>query len=161
MKKILVTRKLLDSNEEKLKKLYDVKLNSNDELYSQKKLIEMSQGCDGILSALTDKFDKETINLLPESVKILSNFAVGFGNIDLEAAKKKKYYCYKYTRSLNRCYSRNRHSFNSWGMQKSFRGNRGSKSWRLEVVSRLFDWKTAYRIKIRYFRNGKNWSKNS
>ena len=89
MKKILVTRKLLDSNEEKLKKLYDVKLNSNDELYSQKKLIEMSQGCDGILSALTDKLDKETINLLPESVKILSNFAVGFGNIDLEAAKKR------------------------------------------------------------------------
>jgi glyoxylate reductase len=43
MKKILVTRKLLDSNEEKLKKLYDVKLNLNDELYSQKKLIEMSQ----------------------------------------------------------------------------------------------------------------------
>ena len=72
-----------------LKKLYDVKLNSNDELYSQKKLIEMSQGCDGILSALTDKLDKETINLLPESVKILSNFAVGFGNIDLEAAKKR------------------------------------------------------------------------
>ena len=89
MKKILVTRKLLDSNEDKLKKLYDVKLNSNDELYSQKKLIEMSQGCDGILSALTDKLDKETINLLPESVKILSNFAVGFGNIDLEAAKKR------------------------------------------------------------------------
>ena len=89
MKKILVTRKLLDSNEEKLKKLYDVKLNSNDELYSQKKLIEISQGCDGILSALTDKLDKETINLLPESVKILSNFAVGFGNIDLEAAKKR------------------------------------------------------------------------
>jgi len=89
MKKILVTRKLLDSNEEKLKKLYDVKLNSNDELYSQKKLIEMSQGCDGILSALTDKLDKETINLLPDSVKILSNFAVGFGNIDLDAAKKR------------------------------------------------------------------------
>ena len=30
MKKILVTRKLLKSNEEKLKKLFDVKLNPND-----------------------------------------------------------------------------------------------------------------------------------
>ena len=88
MKKILVTRKLLDSNENKLKKLYDVKLNSNDELYSQKKLIELSKDCDGILSALTDKLDSETINKLPKSVKILSNFAVGFGNIDIEAAKK-------------------------------------------------------------------------
>ena len=49
----------------------------------------MSTGCDGILSALTDKLDAETINQLPESVKIISNFAVGFGNIDLEAAKKR------------------------------------------------------------------------
>ncbi|MDG2274684.1 MAG: D-glycerate dehydrogenase, partial [Flavobacteriaceae bacterium] len=88
MKKILVTRKLLQSNEERLKTLYDVKLNSNDELYSQKKLIELSEGCDGILSALTDKLDADTINKLPKSVKILSNFAVGFGNIDTEAAKK-------------------------------------------------------------------------
>jgi len=88
MKKILVTRKLLQSNEERLKTLYDVKLNSNDELYSQKKLIELSEGCDGILSALTDKLDADTINKLPKSVKILSNFAVGFGNIDIEAAKK-------------------------------------------------------------------------
>jgi len=89
MKKILVTRKLLQSNEDRLKEIYDVKLNSNDELYSQSRLIELSQGCDGILSALTDKLDVETISKLPESVKILSNFAVGFGNIDLDAAKKK------------------------------------------------------------------------
>ena len=89
MKKILVTRKLLQPNEERLKKIYEVELNSNDELYSQSKLIEMSQGCDGILSALTDKLDEETINKLPASIKILSNFAVGFGNIDLVAAKKK------------------------------------------------------------------------
>ena len=89
MKKVLVTRKLLQLNEDRLKQLYDVKLNSNDELYSQKKLIEMSDGCDGILSALTDKLDEETINKLPKSIKILSNFAVGFGNIDLDAAKKR------------------------------------------------------------------------
>ncbi len=89
MKKILVTRKLLKSNEDRLKSLYDVNLNSNDELYSQKKLIELSKDCDGILSALTDKLDKETIDKLPKSVKILSNFAVGFGNIDIEAAKQK------------------------------------------------------------------------
>ena len=89
MKKILVTRRLLQPNEDRLKELYDVKLNTNDELYSQQKLIEMSEGCHGILSALTDKLDEETINKLPESVKILSNFAVGFGNIDLDAAKKR------------------------------------------------------------------------
>ena len=89
MKKILVTRRLLRSCEDKAKEIFDANLNLNDELYSQKKLIEMSEGCDGILSALTDKLDAETINQLPDSVKILSNFAVGFGNIDLDAAKKR------------------------------------------------------------------------
>ena len=89
MKKILITRRLLRSCEDKAKELFDANFNLNDELYSQKKLIEMSTGCDGILSALTDKLDSETINQLPESVKIISNFAVGFGNIDLEAAKKR------------------------------------------------------------------------
>ena len=89
MKKILVTRRLLRSNEDKAKELFDANLNLNDELYSQEKLIELSQGCDGVLSALTDKLDESTINKLPDSVKILSNFAVGFGNIDLEAAKKR------------------------------------------------------------------------
>ena len=89
MKKILVTRRLLRSNEDKAKELFDANLNLNDELYSQEKLIELSHGCDGVLSALTDKLDEKTINKLPDSVKILSNFAVGFGNIDLEAAKKR------------------------------------------------------------------------
>ena len=89
MKKILITRRLLRSNEDKAKELFDINLNLNDELYSQEKLIELSQGCDGVLSALTDKLDENTINKLPDSVKILSNFAVGFGNIDLEAAKKR------------------------------------------------------------------------
>ncbi len=89
MKKILITRRLLRSCEDKAKELFDANFNLNDELYSHKKLIEMSAGCDGILSALTDKLDAETINQLPDSVKIISNFAVGFGNIDLEAAKKR------------------------------------------------------------------------
>ena len=89
MKKILVTRRLLKESEEKTTKLFEAKLNSNDELYSQAKVIEMSNGCDAILTSLTDKMDKETINKLPDSVKVISNFAVGFGNIDLEAAKKR------------------------------------------------------------------------
>ena len=88
-KKVLITRKLLRSNEEKASKLWDAKLNLNDEIYSAKKVIELSQGCDAILSSLTEKIDENVINSLPKSVKIISNFAVGFGNINIEAAKKK------------------------------------------------------------------------
>ena len=89
MKKILITRKLIKDSEDKASKIFDPIFNSNDELYSQSKVIEMSKGCDGILTSLTDKMDKETIDKLPDTIKIISNFAVGFGNIDLEAAKKK------------------------------------------------------------------------
>ena len=89
MKKILITRRLLKSCEEKALTFFDAKLNSNDELYSQKKFIELSKGCDGILTSITDKMDEETINKLPDTVKIISNFAVGFGNINLETAKKR------------------------------------------------------------------------
>ncbi len=89
MKKILVTRRLLRENEDRIKKIWDAKLNLNDEVYSSKKIIELSQNCDGILSSITDKIDEDVINALPESVKIISNFAVGFGNIDKEAARKR------------------------------------------------------------------------
>ncbi len=89
MKKILITRKLIKESEDKATKTFDPIFNNNDELYSQSKVIEMSKGCDGILSSLTDKMDKETINKLPDTIKIISNFAVGFGNIDLDAAKKR------------------------------------------------------------------------
>ena len=43
MKKVLITRKLLRSNEERISKLWDAKLNLNDEVYSQNKLIELSK----------------------------------------------------------------------------------------------------------------------
>jgi len=88
-KKILVTRKLLKENEEKLKQLFDVKLNSKDEIYTLDKILELSKDCDGILSTITDQFNKEIIDKLSPSVKIISNYAVGFGNIDVDAATKK------------------------------------------------------------------------
>jgi lactate dehydrogenase-like 2-hydroxyacid dehydrogenase len=89
MKKIIITRKLLKESEEKASKTFDTRFNSNDEIYSQLKLIELSEGYDAILTSLTDKMNEETISKLSNSVKIISNFAVGFGNIDLEAAKKR------------------------------------------------------------------------
>ncbi|MDA9647176.1 D-glycerate dehydrogenase [Candidatus Pelagibacter sp.] len=89
MKKILITRKLLRTCEDKANETFEANFNLNDELYSQKKLIELSAGQDGILSSLTDKLDEDTINNLPDSIKIISNFAVGFGNIDLDAARNR------------------------------------------------------------------------
>ena len=88
-KKVLVTRKLLKENEDKLKKLFDVQLNEKDEIYSSDKIIELSKDCNGILCAVTDQINKELINRLSPSVKIIANFAVGYGNIDTTAARER------------------------------------------------------------------------
>ena len=89
MKKVFVTRKLLDSNEKRMSKIWDVKLNLKDKIYSQSELVELSKDCDGILCSIVDKFDAETIYKLFNKVKIISNFAVGFGNIDIKVAKQR------------------------------------------------------------------------
>ena len=89
MKKILITRKLLPPSEEYAKKIFDVKLNKKDQIITQQDLVKSSNDCDGILSSLTEKIDASIIAKLSDKVKIISNFAVGYGNIDLEAAKKR------------------------------------------------------------------------
>ena len=89
MKKVFVTRKLLKENEEKLKELFDVKLNSDDKIYSAAEIIESSKNFDGILSSVTDPINSDTISKLSSSIKIIANGAVGFGNIDIKAAQEK------------------------------------------------------------------------
>ncbi len=89
MKKILITRKLMKLSEEYASRIFDVKFNIEDKLLTKDQLINNSKDCDGILSSITETFDKDVILKLSEKVKIISNFAVGFGNIDLEAAKKR------------------------------------------------------------------------
>ena len=89
MKKVFVARKLLRSNEKRMSEIWDAKLNFEDKVYSQSELIELSRDCDGILCSMVDKFDAETINKLSDKVKIISNIAVGFGNIDIKATMNK------------------------------------------------------------------------
>jgi len=89
MKKILITRKLIKSTEEYALKIFNVELNKEDKLLGKDALINKSKDCDGILSSITDVFDANIISKLSNKIKIISNFAVGFGNIDINAATKK------------------------------------------------------------------------
>ena len=89
MKKILITRKLIKSSEEYAQKVFNTKLNEKDKLFTKDEIIQKSSDCDGILSSITDKFDENLILKLPNKIKIISNFAVGYGNIDIVAAAKK------------------------------------------------------------------------
>ena len=89
MKKILITRKLIKSSEEYAASIFDVKLNKEDRVLTKDDVISQSNDCDGILTSLTEKLDADTISKLSGKIKIISNFAVGVGNIDLDAAKKR------------------------------------------------------------------------
>ena len=88
-KKIFVTRRLLKENEEKLQNLFEVNLNKDDKIYTPQEIIDGSKNYDGILSSVTDPINADTISKLSSSIKIIANGAVGFGNIDIQAAKAK------------------------------------------------------------------------
>ena len=60
-----------------------------DNFLNEDELIKKSEDCDGILSSITDKLDANIISKLSSKIRIISNFAVGFGNIDIDAARKK------------------------------------------------------------------------
>ena len=89
MKKIFVTRKLLKENEDKIKKLFDANLNKDDKIYTAEEIIEGSKNFDGILSSVTDPLNANTISKLSNTIKIIANGAVGFGNIDFKKAREK------------------------------------------------------------------------
>ena len=52
-------------------------------------LIQRSKECEGVLSLLTDKIDATFMDACPK-LKVVSNFAVGFNNIDVPAATQRK-----------------------------------------------------------------------
>ena len=88
-KKILVTRNLLPENEERIKKIFDVKLNKEDKVYSSEEVLNLSKDCDGILCVGGNKFDAAILDKLSNTVKIIANYAVGFNNVEVDVATKK------------------------------------------------------------------------
>jgi lactate dehydrogenase-like 2-hydroxyacid dehydrogenase len=86
---VLVTRKLPGAVEDRLRRDYEARLNPDDALYSKDELLERAQGAQGILPCHTEHFSAEVIERLPEEVKIIANFSVGFDHVDIEAAKKR------------------------------------------------------------------------
>ncbi len=87
--RVLVTRKLPDAVEERLKRDYDPILNPTDTLYSKDDIITKAAEVEAILPCHTEKFDADVIARLPENVKVIANFSVGYDHCDTEAAKKR------------------------------------------------------------------------
>lgn len=88
---LLVTRKLPEAIEARAARDYDARLNPQDEPWSTDGAEIARRAAaikaDGILGAAGDKFDAACIQALPESVKVIATFSVGFDHIDTAAAK--------------------------------------------------------------------------
>ena len=52
-------------------------------------LLEAAHGIDGVLSTLTETIDAEFMDAAGDGLKVIANMAVGFDNIDLEAANER------------------------------------------------------------------------
>jgi lactate dehydrogenase-like 2-hydroxyacid dehydrogenase len=84
---VLVTRKLPQAVEDRLRRDYQARLNPDDRLYSRDELIENAKGAQAIMPCHTEHLSADVIQQLPAEVKIIANFSVGFDHVDIEAAK--------------------------------------------------------------------------
>ncbi|MGC2166215.1 MAG: D-glycerate dehydrogenase [Gallionella sp.] len=84
---VLVTRKLPQAVEDRLRSHYEPRFNLDDQPYSADQMIELAGGADAILPCHTEKLPADVIVRLPESVRAIINFSVGVDHVDLAAAK--------------------------------------------------------------------------
>lgn len=85
--RVIVTRKLPDAVEERLRQHFTVALNPDDTPFTRARLVRAMQEADGMLCAVTDEIDADVIAAGGRRrVRMLANFGVGVNNIDLAAA---------------------------------------------------------------------------
>lgn len=88
--KVFVTRVIPDKGLELIKDFCEVNLWESELPPSRDELMHRVQGVDGLLCLLTDKVDGEVMDAAGEQLKVISNFAVGYDNIDVNAATARK-----------------------------------------------------------------------
>ena len=84
---VLVGRRLPRAVEARLQRDYVARLNAEDEVYSEGRLLELAEGADAIVPCHTEKLSADIIGRLPESVRAICSFSVGYDHIDIAAAR--------------------------------------------------------------------------
>src|SRR5215211_4221606 len=85
---VAVTRKIPDAGLQPLREATKVKLWDQELPPSAEELDELLQGCDGAITLLTDRIDGSVLDRHP-ILRVISNFAVGYDNIDVPAASER------------------------------------------------------------------------
>jgi glyoxylate reductase len=83
--KVFITREIPKVGIELLKKYFQVEVNKLNRDLTQFELLRKLKGVSAVVSMLSNRFDREFIRKL-EGLKVISNYAVGYNNIDVSAA---------------------------------------------------------------------------
>jgi glyoxylate reductase len=88
MDKIFYTYRIPDEGMLLLKN-YEISGNNEDRFLSKEEIIKGARDASALISLLSDRIDSEVISSLPK-LKVIANYAVGYNNIDIEEAKRRK-----------------------------------------------------------------------
>jgi len=83
---VVVTRKLPDTIEVRMRELFDTRLNADDKPMSQAELIEAVKTADVLVPTVTDTIDDAVIGKAGDQLKLIANFGNGVDNIDVATA---------------------------------------------------------------------------
>ena len=83
---VIVTRKLPDSVETRMRELFDARLNLDDKPMSQAQLGEALKSADVLVPTVTDRIDAAVLKEAGPNFKLIANFGNGVDNIDVQAA---------------------------------------------------------------------------
>lgn len=87
--RVLVTRKIPANGLERLRPHVDFSVWEEAEPMGREKLLESVPGCQGLLSMPTDRIDAELLDAAGPRLRVVSNFAVGYNNIDVAELKRR------------------------------------------------------------------------
>ena len=86
---VIVTRKLPDGVETRMRELFDTRLNETDAPLSQAALGEAMKAADVLVPTVTDRIDAALIEQAGDQLKLIANFGNGVDNIDVDAALRR------------------------------------------------------------------------
>jgi len=83
---VVVTRRLPDSVEMRMRELFDARLNADDKPMSHAELVAAAKTADVIVPTVTDHIDRSVLSQSGERLKLIANFGNGVDNIDVATA---------------------------------------------------------------------------
>jgi glyoxylate reductase len=83
---VVVTRRLPDSVEMRMRELFDARLNADDKPMSHAELVEAAKTADVIVPTVTDHIDRAVLTQSGERLRLIANFGNGVDNIDVATA---------------------------------------------------------------------------